>query len=430
MSEGWNGGTGIDSSFSGDQSYESRRSASPVRVDSTRGEDTNGRPYSQYVLNLASTMRNLTDGSDRSDDHPPTGPSGEGRQSEQDGERSLSLFVSGLDVKVTDGQFHSLFSPYGEIESCSIMRDPHTQESRGFGFVAFSDVEVATAAKNALQGTVIEDKALQIEFARRNRPRTPTPGKYFGPSQHGRRDGFFSYRGGRGGYYDERRLAGRPRSDDRGGRPYQYGRADYRDRASRPDEGYRERLSHRPYAERGGYHGRPGGYGDRGEYDRKQYPEYRERAPYPERREYPERTGFSDRGGYDRRPDYVERRPPYDYPDRGYPDRVQADRAPYPERGSYPDRPYNEYDRQPVGGRGGFNDRGGYGRPERGDYRGPYPPRDGGAYRERYEERPPAAAGSAIPSGPSRGYGDYAPESRAPPPPVRSYSSEYRYERH
>ncbi|KAK9484541.1 hypothetical protein V1527DRAFT_193211 [Lipomyces starkeyi] len=412
MSEGWNGGTGIDSSFSGDQSYETRRSASPVRVDSARVEDTNGRPYSH----------------ERSDDHSPTHPSGEG-QSEQDGERSLSLFVSGLDVKVTDGQFHSLFSPYGAIESCSIMRDPHSQESRGFGFVAFRDVEVATAAKNALQGTVIEDKALQIEFARRNRPRTPTPGKYFGPSQHGRRDGVYPYRGGRGGYYDERRLAGRPRSDDRGGRPYQYGRADYRDRASRPDEGYRERLSQRPYAERGGYHGRPGGYGDRGEYDRKQYPDYRERAPYLERREYPERPGFSDRGGYDRRPDYVERRPPYDYPDRGYPDRVQVDRAPYPERGTYPDRPYSEYDRQPVGSRGGFNDRGGYGRSDRGDYRGSYPPRDGGAYRERYEERPPPAAGSAIPSGPSRGYGDYVPESRATVPPVRSYSSEYRYER-
>ncbi|KAK9238146.1 hypothetical protein V1525DRAFT_125667 [Lipomyces kononenkoae] len=409
MSEGWNGESGIDFSFSGDQSYESRRSASPTRVDSAGLEDTNDRPYNH----------------DRSDDHPIILPSGE-RKEEPEGDRSLSLFVSGLDVQVTDAQFHTLFSQYGVVESCSIMRDPHTQESRGFGFVAFSDVEVATAAKNALQGTVIESKALQIEFARRNRPRTPTPGKYFGPTQQGRRDAY-SYRGGRGGgYFDDRRSAARPRYDDRGSRPYPYGRADYRDRPARPDEGYRDRVPQRPYAEqRGGYHGRPGTYADRGDYERKSYPDYRERATYSDRRDYPDRAGFSERGSYDRRPDYAERRPPYDYSDRGYPDRVQPDRAPYPERGGYQDRPY-EYDRPSVSGRGGYNDRGGYGR-DRGDYRGSYPPRDGGVYRERYEERPPPAA---IPSGPSRGYGEYAPESRAPPPPVRGYSSEYRYERH
>ncbi|KAK9371163.1 hypothetical protein V1509DRAFT_559238 [Lipomyces kononenkoae] len=411
MSEVWNGGTGIDYSFSADQSYESRRSASPARVDSAHLEDANGRPYSHEL----------------SDDHPMPNPSGE-RKSEPEGDRSLSLFVSGLDVKVTDAQFHNLFSQYGVVESCSIMRDPHTQESRGFGFVAFGDVEVATAAKNALQGSVIESKALQIEFARRNRPRTPTPGKYFGPTQHGRRDAF-SYRGGRGGgYYDDRRSAGRPRYDERVSRPYQLGRVDNRDRAPRPDEGYRERLPQRPYAERGGYHGRPGPYGDRGDYERKPYPEYRERAPYPDRRDYPDRASFSERSGYDRRPDYAERRPPYDYPDRGYPDRVHPDRAAYPERGGYQERSF-EYDRPAVSSRGGYNDRSGYGR-DRGDYRGSYPPRDGEVYRERYEERPPPAAGPAIPSGPSRGYGEYVPESRAPPPPVRGYNSEYRYERH
>ncbi|KAK9322115.1 hypothetical protein V1517DRAFT_150671 [Lipomyces orientalis] len=405
MSESWNG-PGNDSSFSGDQSYESRRSASPVRIDSALVDDnTNGHPYNHEPM----------------DNHPPTRPSADS-QSEQGGERSLSLFVSGLDVKVTDEQFHSLFGQYGTIESCSIMRDPHTHESRGFGFVAFSDVELATAAKNALQGSVIENKALQIEFARRNRPRTPTPGKYFGPSQQGRRDGGYGYRGGRGGYYDDRRTGGRPRYEDHGSRPSPYGRADYRDRAVRPDDGYRERLPQRPYAERGGYQGRSGGYGDRGEYDRKPYPD---RAPYPERREYPER------GGYDRRPEYVERRgPPYDYPERGYQERVYADRPPYPERSTYSERSASEYDRPPVGSRGGYNDRGGYGRSDRGDYRGSYhPSREGGAYRERYEERPPPSAGSAIPSGPSRGYGEYLPESRAPLPPVRSYGSEYRYER-
>jgi len=61
------------------------------------------------------------------------------------------------------------------------MRDPHTRESRGFGFVKMVASEDADAAKDALQGEVYEGRTLSIEKARRARPRTPTPGKYFGP---------------------------------------------------------------------------------------------------------------------------------------------------------------------------------------------------------------------------------------------------------
>jgi hypothetical protein len=45
----------------------------------------------------------------------------------------------------------------------------------------------ADAAKEALQGEVYEGRTLSIEKARRARPRTPTPGKYFGPPKRGPR---------------------------------------------------------------------------------------------------------------------------------------------------------------------------------------------------------------------------------------------------
>ena len=65
------------------------------------------------------------------------------------------------------------------------MLDPHTKESRGFGFVKMVTSDQADAAKEALQGEVIEGRTLSIEKARRARPRTPTPGKYFGPPKRG-----------------------------------------------------------------------------------------------------------------------------------------------------------------------------------------------------------------------------------------------------
>lgn len=79
-----------------------------------------------------------------------------------------------------------MFEKYGQVESCNIMRDPHSQESRGFGFVKMVTSDSADAARDALQGQNIEGRTLSIEKARRGRPRTPTPGKYYGPPKRGK----------------------------------------------------------------------------------------------------------------------------------------------------------------------------------------------------------------------------------------------------
>jgi transformer-2 protein len=86
---------------------------------------------------------------------------------------------------LSEAEVTRLFEKYGEVEKCQIMLDPHTKESRGFGFVKMVTAEQADAAKEGLQGEVIEGRTLSIEKARRSRPRTPTPGKYFGPPKRG-----------------------------------------------------------------------------------------------------------------------------------------------------------------------------------------------------------------------------------------------------
>ncbi|CAD0093292.1 unnamed protein product [Aureobasidium vineae] len=92
-----------------------------------------------------------------------------------------NLFVTGIHPRLTEEEVRRLFEKYGDVDTCSIMRDPHTRESRGFGFVNMATGEQADAAKSGLQGEVYEGRTLSIEKARRSRPRTPTPGKYFGP---------------------------------------------------------------------------------------------------------------------------------------------------------------------------------------------------------------------------------------------------------
>lgn len=93
--------------------------------------------------------------------------------------------MTGIHPRLSEAEVSQLFEKYGEVEKCAIMLDPHTKESRGFGFVKMVTAEQADAAKDGLQGKNIEGRTLSIEKARRARPRTPTPGKYFGPPKRG-----------------------------------------------------------------------------------------------------------------------------------------------------------------------------------------------------------------------------------------------------
>ncbi|KLJ10181.1 hypothetical protein EMPG_09882 [Blastomyces silverae] len=199
-----------------------------------------------------------------------------------------NLFVTGIHPRLTESDVSRLFEKYGDVENCSIMVDPHTKESRGFGFVKMVTSDQADAAKEGLQGEVIEGRTLSIEKARRGRPRTPTPGKYFGPPKRGTSFGRGPPRGGRYDRYEDRRGgyggSGGRRPDD----SYRYGRYDSYNERSR-DYGrreFRDDASYRidRYATSGG---REGGREGGGREDR-----------------YERRGGGDDRRGDDRRAYY------------------------------------------------------------------------------------------------------------------------------
>ncbi|OAL67799.1 hypothetical protein A7C99_0930 [Trichophyton rubrum] len=170
-----------------------------------------------------------------------------------------NLFVTGIHPRLSEADVTRLFEKYGEVENCSIMLDPHTKESRGFGFVNMATPDQAEAAREGLQGEVIDGRTLSIEKARRSRPRTPTPGKYFGPPKRELRG---HSRGGRYDRYDDRRggYGGHGRRYDDGYRSSRYD--SYSDRGSRRD--YRDDYGHRG-VDRYATSGRDDRYGDRGD---------------------------------------------------------------------------------------------------------------------------------------------------------------------
>ncbi|CAG8959118.1 hypothetical protein HYFRA_00012981 [Hymenoscyphus fraxineus] len=168
-----------------------------------------------------------------------------------------NLFVTGIHPRLSEQEVTRLFEKYGEVEKCQIMLDPHTKESRGFGFVKMDTAEQADAAKEGLQGEVIEGRTLSIEKARRSQedPRHGPSGGRYNDRYDDRRRGGGGYGGG--GRYDDYRR------DDR--RDRGYGGRDRDDYAPRGVDRY---ARDDRYSSRGG-DDRPrggGGYSDR--YDR------------------------------------------------------------------------------------------------------------------------------------------------------------------
>ena len=57
------------------------------------------------------------------------------------------------------------FEQFGDVTHCTIMRDPHTDRSRGFGFLTFRDaaaVNVVMVKEHHLDGKIVRIKNLRV----------------------------------------------------------------------------------------------------------------------------------------------------------------------------------------------------------------------------------------------------------------------------
>ncbi|KAI0354689.1 RNA-binding domain-containing protein, partial [Trametes cingulata] len=81
-----------------------------------------------------------------------------------------NLHVSGLSHKVDTRDLEAAFAKVGRVQKAQVMYDPHSRESRGFGFVTMETVEEADAAITAMNGTEFMGKVITVEKVRSRRP--------------------------------------------------------------------------------------------------------------------------------------------------------------------------------------------------------------------------------------------------------------------
>ena len=127
----------------------------------------------------------------------------------------MNIYVGKLSYEVTEEDLRLAFEPFGQVESATIIKDKHSGQSKGFGFVEMASKAEGQSAIDGLNGKELKGRALNVNEAR---PRTESrgSGKGYGGGrgrQGGDRggQGGGKGRGGQGGYGGGRGGRGRGR---------------------------------------------------------------------------------------------------------------------------------------------------------------------------------------------------------------------------
>jgi RNA recognition motif-containing protein len=81
------------------------------------------------------------------------------------------IYVGNMSYSTSEDSIRSLFAPYGEVVSVSLITDRYTGESKGFGFVEMAQEAQATAAISGLNGRELDGRQLRVNVAQ-DKPRS------------------------------------------------------------------------------------------------------------------------------------------------------------------------------------------------------------------------------------------------------------------
>jgi len=84
----------------------------------------------------------------------------------------MKLHVGNLSKQVTDAQLNDLAVPYGKLVSANVATERSSGESKGFGFVEFSNADEARAAITGLDGRDVNGQVLKVSEAKPRKERT------------------------------------------------------------------------------------------------------------------------------------------------------------------------------------------------------------------------------------------------------------------
>jgi cold-inducible RNA-binding protein len=97
------------------------------------------------------------------------------------------LYVGNLSFDVTQDQITEMFTAHGDVKSAQLIIDRDTGRSKGFGFVEMSNDQEAAKAITAMNGQMVDGRALTVNEAKPREDRPRTGGGYGGGGGGGKR---------------------------------------------------------------------------------------------------------------------------------------------------------------------------------------------------------------------------------------------------
>ncbi len=82
------------------------------------------------------------------------------------------LYVGNLNFSTTEEDLKGFFAEIAPVSRVTIIRDKFTNQSRGFGFVEIDDANLANKAISTLNGRTLQERALKVNEARPQEPRS------------------------------------------------------------------------------------------------------------------------------------------------------------------------------------------------------------------------------------------------------------------
>jgi RNA recognition motif-containing protein len=81
----------------------------------------------------------------------------------------MNLYVGNLPYRINEEQLTQTFEEFGQVASCTIIKDKVTGSSKGFGFLEMPEKSEAEAAIGGLNGRELMGRKINVNEAR---PRT------------------------------------------------------------------------------------------------------------------------------------------------------------------------------------------------------------------------------------------------------------------
>lgn len=87
----------------------------------------------------------------------------------------MKLYIGNLSYSTTEEEINQLISSFGTADSIQLIKDRHTGQSKGFGFIEMNDNSEADAAIKGLKETSFKGRKLKINQAQ---PRDKSKRRY------------------------------------------------------------------------------------------------------------------------------------------------------------------------------------------------------------------------------------------------------------